>query len=620
MQEPLAPEYPVCAKTPGERSGLLMLLSGLFGFFLFALVFPGATDNVESAQVVAGLVTYPPGNPMGIYHLSALSLLIDSAALLLRLGLPEWAVCAFFTGLQGALIFSGLTGLTLAFSRSASVSFLVPLLLVHLYLNSKAFAFTPPYLQAFNGHAYPILLVNHPYIYGTAGLFAVLLIWGLLAHRKLRLAGFLAGLMVWVHPSMGLACWAGAGAGLYFLREEYGGDELRGLARWFLAGIALSAAGMGLHYLFFTPEIKGVDWELASRIVENYERNWDTHRVFDSRLVLPMLEVDFYATVLLLALRFFIWEKLPQGARFLFYGLLAITATGAAGLVIQGYFPEAMPLSVRTFMLHRWLNINSMAFPALVFGILGYFGLREKNPFALGMLLANVILVSTLTADSLTWFSHFGFPEGPGPAWEGLLFPLLGGGSVLFLAVTASGKWRIAIPAAPGWLAPLGAGIVAAVALYVLAFGILPYFSKERMTGKEWSNPFFEDLSRGEGLLLLSHPDGLRFPLRTRRGVLLDPEQIDMFTYAKGAAPVMEEIFNRVYGKTLLRPRGEGEPVLIYDYLAPENWDRYTMADWQAIRREYQVTEVIVPFGYQLQLPLSTGLKPYFYAYRIPAP
>jgi hypothetical protein len=597
-----------------------MLLSGLFGFFLFALVFPGVTDNVESAQVVAGVVSYPPGNPMGIYHLSALSLLIDSAALLLKLGIPEWAVCAFFTGLEGALVFSGLTGLTLAFSRSASVALLVPLLLVHLYLNSGSFAFTPPYLQAFSGHAYPVLLVNHPYIYGTVGLFAVLLIWALFANGILRTAGFLAGLMLWTHPSMGLGCWAGGAAGLYLSREEYGREELRGLARWFLAGLALSAAGMGIHYLVFTPEIKGVDWELATRIVENYERNWDTHRVFASGLVLPMLEVDFYLIVLLWALRSFFWESLSRGARFLFYGLVTITAVGAAGLAVQGYFPEIMPPSVRTFMLHRWLNINSMCFPALVFGLLGYFGLVKRNPLALAILLVNVVLLSTLTVDSFTWFSHSGIPEGPGPAWKGLLFPLLGGGSALFLILLAAGKVKVELPALPVWFSCLGAGFVAATALLVLVFGVLPNFSKERMTGKDWSSGFFEDLSRGEGLMLLSHPSGLRFPLRTRRGVLVDPEQIDMFTYAKGAAPVMEEIFNRVYGKTLLRPRYEGEPVLIYDYIAPENWNQYTPADWQAIRRDYQVSEVIVPFGYQLQLPLATGLKPYFFAYHIPAP
>jgi hypothetical protein len=375
---------------------------------------------------------------------------------------------------------------------------------------------------------------------------------------------------------------------------------------------------MGAHRLFITPAAKEVDWELASRIVENYERNWDTHRVFAPEAVLPMLEVDFYVTGLLLALRLFAWKNLSQGAKFLVCGLFAITVIGAAALIVQGYFPDRMPPLVRTFMVNRWLNINSMAFPAIVFGLLGFWGLREKRPLALGFLLLNTILVAALVTDSLTYSSHFGFPENPGPALEGLLFPLLAGIPVLLMLTSADRDFKFLKPAAIRWLPVVGAGVLTATVVFLLAMRIAPYFNKDVLAGSERSAPFFQYLANGKGLMLESHPTSLRLPLLTRRGVLVDPEQIDIFTYSQGSAPAMEEIFKRVYGRTLLRQRAKDEPISINQFLIPENWENFSMADWQAIKRDYGVTDVLVPYGYPVRLPFVAGIPSYFSAYHIP--
>lgn len=85
--------------------------------------------------------------------------------------------------------------------------------------------------------------------------------------------------------------------------------------------------------------------------------------------------------------------------------------------------------------------------------------------------------------------------------------------------------------------------------------------------------------------------------LRTRRGVLLDLTQMNL-TYVPEGAPGIEHIFQKVYGMSLLDPDGVRAfgkigPVLIAR--APE--------EWASIRKEFDVTDVLVPREWNLKLP-----------------
>jgi hypothetical protein len=268
-------------------------------------------------------------------------------------------------------------------------------------------------------------------------------------------------------------------------------------------------------------------------------------------------------------------------------------------------------------MLHRWLNLNSLAFPVLVFGMLGYWGFRQNRPLALGALLLNAVMILSLAADSLTFAAHGGY-RGDAGAWRGLLFPLLGGGAVCLLAV----RYREALPApsapASRRLALAGTLVLGALIAATLAFRVMPLFEAERLKGRDGLSDFCAELTGRDGLMLVAHPTAVRFPLRTRRAVLLDPEQVDIFTYVPAAAPEMERILNRVYGRTLLVERQEGEPVNIGPHLLPLEWPDVPLERWRELRREFNVTDVILPYGIPLQLPLLAEKEGYFSAYTIP--
>ena len=69
--------------------------------FLFGCAGSRWQVAVESAQVVAGLVDYPPGNPFYIYHTKFWTVLHQMGAVLLRAGLSEMTLSRLVSGLLG---------------------------------------------------------------------------------------------------------------------------------------------------------------------------------------------------------------------------------------------------------------------------------------------------------------------------------------------------------------------------------------------------------------------------------------------------------------------------------------------------------------------------------------
>ena len=81
---------------------------------------------MESGQVLAGLVAYPPTNPFYLYHLKLWTLVNQLSALLLKAGLSEMAVSLLVSGLLGAVSFSALALTTFALCRDRLLAFGVP--------------------------------------------------------------------------------------------------------------------------------------------------------------------------------------------------------------------------------------------------------------------------------------------------------------------------------------------------------------------------------------------------------------------------------------------------------------------------------------------------------------
>ena len=110
------------AVLPAYRPFWVLAISGVLGFRVGMIGFPTWQIAVESAQVVAGLVQYPPDNPFYIYHTKLWSLVIQVCALLLRAGVSEITLSLALSGLLGMISFQALSMVIYAIGGSASLA------------------------------------------------------------------------------------------------------------------------------------------------------------------------------------------------------------------------------------------------------------------------------------------------------------------------------------------------------------------------------------------------------------------------------------------------------------------------------------------------------------------
>src|SRR6186713_858375 len=99
------------------RAFWVLLLSGILGFRLGMTGFPDWQVAVETAQVVAGLVPYPPDNIFYIYHTRLWTVLHQLLAVGLRAGVSEITLSLIVSGVLGMLTFQALAVFVYALSR-----------------------------------------------------------------------------------------------------------------------------------------------------------------------------------------------------------------------------------------------------------------------------------------------------------------------------------------------------------------------------------------------------------------------------------------------------------------------------------------------------------------------
>jgi hypothetical protein len=86
--------------------------------------------------------------------------------------------------------------------------------------------------------------------------------------------------------------------------------------------------------------------------------------------------------------------------------------------------------------------------------------------------------------------------------------------------------------------------------------------------------------------------------------VLLDGGTLDTLPYVLESAPLVDRILRDVYGVDLFNPPAESRHAGRIPVLATRPvWEARSLDDWQRIRREYGVTQVVTYAGWQLQLP-----------------
>ncbi len=143
----------------------MLIVSGALGFHVGAGAFADWQVAVESAQVLAGLVEYPAGNPFYIYHTKLWTILHQLLALPLASGASERTLSVVVSGLLGMVSFQALSLIAFAVSRDILIA-----------VGAAALIFFSRVAEV--GSVYPIWLVGTSHTYGILALSYAALVVG----------------------------------------------------------------------------------------------------------------------------------------------------------------------------------------------------------------------------------------------------------------------------------------------------------------------------------------------------------------------------------------------------------------------------------------------------------
>jgi hypothetical protein len=137
-------------------------------------------------------------------------------------------------------------------------------------------------------------------------------------------------------------------------------------------------------------------------------------------------------------------------------------------------------------------------------------------------------------------------------------------------------------------------------------------------TFKDRSNdPFYAEVSRRTGLLATGTQIHL-IQLYTRRPILLDVDSLDLLPYTLEVGPELNRIMKVVYGTDLFNP----PPTGLHRGTLPSEpartvWQSRSIEEWQSIKRDFGVTDLLTEKNWKLNLPEVTRNEQ-FILYQIP--
>ena len=587
------------SETPPRAGAFVTLaVSGVLGYYVGARGFPEWQVPVETAQVIAGIVRYPPGNPFFIYHLKLWTLLHQVCAALLAVGVSEIRLSTILSGVTGMISFQALAMTTYAFSRSAWLSIAAALVI----FMGRAAEF---------GVRYPIFLLGTSHTYGSVGLSWLVLTAAIIGCGRYGLGLFLLGMAPALHPSLGV--WLAVIAGLSFA------CQLRTTRawvlphwRWFAAGVLVSAASLAVH-LWTSRHVPPIDAATASRYLAAFTQLWDEHR---QPMALGHAGVVLNIAAMLVGLIWlsFFRSALPASSTFLLTFVTVSGAVSLAGAAISYVPPDRLPSVLIMLMPTRVVNVDAMMFGALVVGVAGAFRDRVWARFLLTAVVAGLLLNhhELLSAHSVqtTWVAI-------DPRLLTLIV-LLGGAGLLIVGA-AFDAWGRRQSDAPHWL-----GIIADLTtVAIVATAVIPSLlhvprRTDIATFRDRTNDgLFATAARAKGMLLTGGDLHLA-QLRTRRPVLIDGGGLDGLPYAVAGAPETERILRDAYSIDFFHPPSEAHGTgMIPKAFNKKIWEDYTPAQWHDIRRAYNVTQVLTYNDWTLRLPIVAQSGSYL-LYEIP--
>jgi hypothetical protein len=565
-----------------NRALWVLLLSGILGFRVGINGYPDWQVAVETAQVVAGLVQYPPDNVFYIYHTKLWTSLHQVLALALLAGARELTLSFVVSGIMGMVTFQALAMFVYALSRDVLLS-----------VGAAALVFFTRTAEF--GVVYPVFLLGTEHTYGVIGLSLSVLIVSLLGAGWYRSGAIVLGMAPCIHPSLGV--WTGAIVMLAIASDfRRLGQELRPALPWFLAGCAITVLSLGIQLAFVYHTPPEAMARLSPQDLATFVRLWDGHRsAIDLRHGGVLLNVGT-AVVAGLWL-FFFSDEMPRSSQL----ILRITATAAllalALVPLSWLSPQQLPTALLVLMPGRYLNFAVFTFVALLIGLAAS---RRELWSRVWLFLFSAAL---LTCDrSMLWefvehHHHVQYHSAIRP------LPVIGIAAATLLAVRALRANALVAHAK-------GARLVHAIQIAVLALVVLMTMHQHQsQSGAHFADRtndvFFSDVAAGSGVVLVAGDLHL-MQLRTRRPVLADSGALDTVMYSLETGAAMQRILSDVYGLDLLHPPpdaiGSGRiPPLAHR----KAWESYSPEKWRRIRHDFGVTQVIAYADWSLQLPVA---------------
>ena len=544
---------------------------------------PSYQVAIEPAQVLAGVVSYPPGNPFAAYQAQVWTIWHQILAPLLAIGVGERALAFATSAAVGAIGFAALAVMALAYGARPALAFATPFVLLRLVTDPDAWGFH-----------YPILLIRQGHTYGTAGFSWLVLVCGLFAAGCTRTAAFLLGLAPALHPTLGAIF-----ALLTGVCALFGPASLRrpGVVAAGAAGLALAGASFAVQRLLFPVQAHS-DPLAAAQYLDAFVRLWDYHR---QPIVYAAWNVAMVVGALLFSVALLRWlpARVPAGNVFSTRIFLACGLFGfASDVALRAGLLDAASPAVAMAMPTRMLNFVALAWVPVVIGFSDRF-----RSYAAGQ--ASLLAIALLAVVA---------PLFP---WQGFAY-----GSLCVLPLVLAGQL------ARG-RAPDGAALARIDAAIAVAFGIVSLtvvtpaissaparFAALRDRGNDAA---LAAASRTDGLLVLG-PGLNRIQLRTRRPVLLDPEALDMLPYAADGGVEMVRILSEVYGIDFFDPPGHAlHLAVVPTQPVRHDWQLRSPASWTEIGARFGASHVLVKSKWVLELP-EVARSDSYALYRIPDP
>jgi hypothetical protein len=584
---------------------LVLAVSGILGFRVGLIGFPTWQISVETAQVVAGLVEYPEGNPFYVYHTKLWSSLIQICALLLKAGVSEITLSLAVSGLLGMVSFQALAMVVYAIGRDAVIAI------------GAAFVF---FVSGVTDHGvvYPVMLLGTHHTYGAIGLSLFVLVVALIGAGCHRSGALLLGIAPSVHPSLGI--WVGTTVALALAwHGKAARDEFRPALKYFLAGCAFTVLSL-IVQLAFVYDVPAGDAAAVSRTYSTFVTTWDGHR----RAEVDMSGYGAVFNRIALAVGL-IWiigfaRDLRPSAVFFLRVVVVSAALSKAFILLTWLPPDRLPMILSILMPARLLNFNVLVIGPLLLGLLGAYGGR----IAAARILTFILLAGVMLAPSSRlwqWTAEKqwqldGLRIDPALLYQAIALALL------CLALWQSNRRPSAgdVPTAPPRTTAAMLPVrLASVGVLAIAFGLVWRVESSPSVFRDRTNDsfYFAVAADRRGLTVTAGTFQL-VQLYTRRPVLIDSGALDTMAYAPESGPALAQILRDVYGIDFFNPPPavRSSSAVSHD-ISKQVWAHYTTDQWRALRRTYNVSQVVTREDYELDLPIAErrhGLR----LYRIP--